>query len=122
MVDALSAGREFTVWDGPDINRIATPVLATDAAELIWRALEREVTGTLHCVGAEHIDRVSLARRAVAAYGLDETLLQVGAPPRQQRADPATTHASTRPTTARRLDVELPDVDKLLEGLAWAST
>jgi nucleoside-diphosphate-sugar epimerase len=41
----------------PDINRLATPVLATDAGELIWRALERGVTGILHCVGREHIDR-----------------------------------------------------------------
>ncbi len=40
VVDTLSAGRAFTVWDSPEINRLATPVLATDAAELIWRALD----------------------------------------------------------------------------------
>jgi len=121
VVDALSAGRAFTVWDAPDINRLATPVLATDAAALIWRALQRQLTGILHCVGCEHIDRVSLARRAVDAYGLDPELLAVG---------PATAHAERIPYdtrldathTAERLGVELPDVDRLLEGLACATT
>ncbi|MBE2315854.1 sugar nucleotide-binding protein [Solirubrobacter sp. CPCC 204708] len=121
VVDALSAGRPFTVWDSPDINRIATPVLATDAAELIWRALERRVTGILHCVGSEHVDRVSLARRAVEAYGLDMELLEVGAPPPQRERIPYDTRLDAT-ETARRLDVELPDVNRLLEGLAWAST
>lgn len=122
VVDALSAGREFTVWDAPSINRVATPVLATDAGELIWRALEREVTGTLHCVGSEHIDRVALARRAVEAFDLDPALLRVGAPPEPpaERIPVDTRLDATR--TAEVLDVELPDVSKLLEGLAWAST
>ena len=119
----MSAGREFTVWDDPRINRLATPVLATDAGELIWRALEREVTGTLHCVGAEHIDRVTLARRAVEHFDLDPELLP-GRPVRRSRLDeriPADTRLdATR--TAARLDVELPDVATLLEGLACATT
>lgn len=121
VVDALSAGREFTVWDAPDINRLATPVLATDAAELIWRALDVQATGILHCVGSEHIDRVALARRAVEAYGLDPDRLHVGPPPAQTERIPYDTRLdATR--TAQRLGVELPDVDALLKGLAWAST
>ena len=32
----------------------------TDAGELIWGALTREVTGVLHCCGGEHIDRIGL--------------------------------------------------------------
>ena len=54
----------------PGINALATPMLATDAAELIWRALEREVTGTCTACGAEHIDRVGAGaprRRALRA-------------------------------------------------------
>jgi dTDP-4-dehydrorhamnose reductase len=121
VLDALGAGRPFTVWDAPDINRLATPVLATDAAELIWRSLAREATGILHCVGAEHIDRVSLARRAVDAYGLDPELLTVGPPPPQRERIPVDTRLdATR--TAARLDVALPDIDHLLEGLACATT
>jgi dTDP-4-dehydrorhamnose reductase len=122
VVDALSAGRAFTVWDAPDINRVATPVLATDAGELIWRALEREVTGILHCVGCEHIDRVTLARRAVEHFGLDPELLRVGPPPEPpSERIPVDTRLDAT-CTAERLDVELPRVNELLEGLAWATT
>jgi len=122
VVDALSAGRAFTVWDSPEINRLATPVLATDAAELIWRALEREVTGTLHCVGGEHIDRVSLARRSVRAFDLDPDLLRIGPPPEPPRERIPVDTRLDGSQTARRLDAELPDVHRLLEGLACAST
>ena len=122
VVDALSAGREFTVWDDPRINRLATPVLATDAGELIWRALDRAVTGTLHCVGSEHIDRVTLARRAVEHFDLDPELLRVGPyeGPLRERIPTDTRLDATR--TAARLDAELPDVTTLLEGLACATT
>ena len=122
VVDALSAGREFTVWDSPDVNRIATPVLATHAGELIWRALERGVTGILHCVGSEHIDRVTLARRAVAAYGLDPELLKVGPPPEPPAERIPYDTRLDAAHTAELLDVELPDIATLLEGLACALT
>jgi dTDP-4-dehydrorhamnose reductase len=119
LVDALRDGRRFTVWDDPRLNTHATPTLAGDAAELIWRALERGVTGTLHCCGGEHADRVGLARRAVAAFELDEELLEVGAP------DPAALPAGAVPfdtrldgaKTAAALDAELPDLDTMLARL-----
>lgn len=81
LVRTLGAGETFTVWDGPGLNLLATPTLASDAAEQIWIALERGLTGTLHCCGGEHVHRVDLARRACALYGLDPALLTVGAPP-----------------------------------------
>ena len=115
VVDALREGRRFTVWDDPGLNTIATPILATDAAELIYAALERSATGTLHCVGSEHIDRVSLARRAVSAFGLDEDLLSVGPPQEPMNAPYDTSLDATR--TAETLGVTLPDVDALLQGL-----
>jgi dTDP-4-dehydrorhamnose reductase len=119
VVDALHAGTAFTVWDDPRINRLATPVLATDAARLIMRALERGVTGTLHCVGAEHVDRVQLARRAVRAFDLDEDLLRVGPP------DPGVFGGGAIPAdtrldasrTAAALGAELPDLDTTLSRL-----
>jgi dTDP-4-dehydrorhamnose reductase len=119
LVDALAAGRRFTVWDDPRINRLATPVLATDAAGLVGRALELGVTGTLHCVGAEHVDRVTLARRAVDAFALDGDLLDVGPP------DPGVFGAGAIPhdtrldatATAARLGVELPDLETTLARL-----
>jgi dTDP-4-dehydrorhamnose reductase len=129
LVEALRAGRAFTVWDGDGLNAIATPTLATDAAELIWRALERGVTGTLHCVGGEHADRVTLARRAVAAFGLDPELLRVGPPPADaipRGAIPYDTRLNAS-ATAVALGVRLPDLDTTLARLraeldaAWST-
>ena len=115
VVDALREGRQFTVWDDPGLNTIATPILATDAGELIYAALERNATGILHCVGSEHIDRVSLARRAVSAFGLDEALLSVGPPQERMNAPYDTSLDAAR--TAATLGVTLPSVEDLLTGL-----
>ena len=89
----------------PAINMLATPTLATDAGELIWRALEREATGVLHCCGGEHVDRVALARRAAAAFGLDPALrADRPAAGAARAARSPTTRGSTRarPRAARR--------------------
>jgi dTDP-4-dehydrorhamnose reductase len=119
VVEALHTGGRFTVWDDPRLNTIATPTLATDAGELIWRALEREALGVLHCCGGEHIDRVSLARRAVSAFALDADRLDVG-PPDQDAINAGgvprdTSLDATR--TAAALDAALPDVDTMLARL-----
>jgi dTDP-4-dehydrorhamnose reductase len=116
---ALSAGQRFTVWDGPGLNTLATPTLATDAAELIWRALELGRAGTLHCCGGEHADRLGLARRAAAAFGLDADLLDAGPPPAgavPAAAVPCDTRLDAR-ATAAALGVELPDLDTMLVRL-----
>ena len=119
LVEALRAGERFPVWDGPGLNTLATPTLATDAGELLWRALERRTTGILHCCGGEHADRVGLARRAAGAFDLDPGLLDVVAP------DPAGLPAGRVPVdtrldaaaTAAALGAELPDLDTTLARL-----
>ena len=119
LVDALRAGERFAVWDGPGINRLATPTLATDAARLVWRALEREVTGILHCCGGEHADRVGLARRAIEVFELDPDLLDVVAPPAAAipaGGVPRDTRLDAR-ATARALGVELPDLAPTVDRL-----
>jgi len=119
LVDALREGHRFTVWDDRRLNTLATPTLATDAAELIWRALELGATGILHCTGGEHADRVGLARRAVAAFGLDEELLDVG-PPDPAALGDAPVPFDTRldaTATAAALGAELPDLDTMLGRL-----
>jgi dTDP-4-dehydrorhamnose reductase len=119
LVEALRAGERFEVWDGAGLNQLATPTLATDAARLVWRALDGEVTGVLHCCGAEHVDRVGLARRAVEVFELDPELLDVVAPP----ADALGTEGIPRDTrldaraTGSALGVELPDLNAMLRRL-----
>ena len=119
LVQALRSGERFTLWDGPGLNQLATPTLATDAGRLVWRAIEREATGVLHCCGGEHADRITLARRAVEAFDLDPELLEVAVPPpdatggeripRDSRLDAS--------ATAARLGVELPGLDATLGRL-----
>jgi dTDP-4-dehydrorhamnose reductase len=115
-VDALSAGDRFTVWEGPGLNTLATPTLATHAGEMMWRALEREISGILHCCGGEHADRLTLARRAAAARGYDPELVQTGPPPPDAipaGGAPFDTRLDARATFAA-LGVEPPDLDTML--------
>jgi dTDP-4-dehydrorhamnose reductase len=119
VVAALRAGERFTVWESPDINCIATPTLASDAARLLWRVVEGGHEGILHCVGGESVDRVTLARRTAEAFGLDPGAIDVGPP------DPAAVDAMRAPydssldasATAARLGVELPSLDAMLGRL-----
>jgi dTDP-4-dehydrorhamnose reductase len=119
IVDALRAGRPFTVWESPRINEIATPTLASDAAELLWRLVERGLTGTFHCCGGEAVQRVELAWRTVAAFGLDPGLLRTGAPDFTVLEGGAVPHDTSldAAATAAVLGVELPGVDAMLARL-----
>jgi dTDP-4-dehydrorhamnose reductase len=115
-----SAGGRFTVWDGPGLNTLATPTLATHAGEMILRALELEVTGILHCCGSEHVDRVTLARRAAEAFGFDPELVVTGPPPADAipaGGAPYDTRLDNRATLAA-LDMEPLDLDSLFSACA----
>jgi dTDP-4-dehydrorhamnose reductase len=124
LVECLREGRVFTVWDGDGLNRRATPTLASDAAELVWQAVHRDVGGILHCCGGEHTDRVGLARRATDAFELDPDLLSVGpAPPEalwRGAAGAGVVPEDTRldaTATASALGVKLPNLDTMLARL-----
>ena len=117
LVEALRADRPFTVWESPAINTLATPTLATGAAELILLALEREVTGVLHCCGGEHVDRVGLARRAAAAFDLDPGLVRTGPPPAPPAMPVPYDTRLDATATAAALGAELPGLDTQLARL-----
>jgi dTDP-4-dehydrorhamnose reductase len=117
VVDSLRTGEPFTVWESDAINTLATPTLATGAGELIWRAIELEAYGVLHCCGGEHVDRVTLGRRAARAFGLDPALIRTAPPPEPPAgAVPYDTRLDAA-ATARALGVELPDLDTQLARL-----
>jgi dTDP-4-dehydrorhamnose reductase len=116
LVRALRAGERFTVWEGESINALATPTLASDAAELIARVVAGGHTGILHCCGGEAVDRRTLAERTVAAFGLDRDLLAFGPPPEPPFPVPYDTRLDAT-TTAATLGVELPDLDTQLARL-----
>ena len=119
LVHTLREGHRFTVWESPDINCVATPTLASDAAELVWRVLEGGHEGVLHCVGGEAVDRVTLARRTAEAFDLDPEMVDVGPPDPEavgtMRVPYDTSLDAT--ATAKRLGVELPDTDTMLARL-----
>jgi dTDP-4-dehydrorhamnose reductase len=119
IVDALRAGRRFTVWEDPALNSIATPTLASDAAEMMWRIASAGLSGTFHCCGGEAVDRATLARRTVEVFELDASLLDVGPPePGAVPSVPVPYDTSLEGSaTAAALDFELPDVRTILRRL-----
>lgn len=80
----LGAGQPFTVWEGPKLNMVATPTLASDAAERMWRIADRGLDGVFHCCGAEAIGRRDLALATARAWDLDPSLIRTGPPDGEQ--------------------------------------
>jgi dTDP-4-dehydrorhamnose reductase len=119
IVEALDAGRRFTVWESSAINSVASPVLATTAAELVHAIVERRLTGVFHCCGGEAIDRRSLALRVADAFGLDAGLLDFAPPPAAALPREPVPHDTSLsgPATEEALERRLPAVDALLDGL-----
>ena len=116
IVRALRAGERYTVWEGPEINNLATPTLAADAARLIRRIAEGGHRGVFHCCGGESVSRRELALRTVEAFGLDASLLDFGPPPDPGFPVPYDTRLDAS-RTAAALGVELPGVDEQLRRL-----
>lgn len=81
LVDALSAGREYTVWQDERINEVASPVAAAEIGARLHLALERHADGILHIVGADAVTRMELAEATCVAFDLDASLLRGGPVP-----------------------------------------
>ena len=116
IVRALRAGERFTVWESPEINGVATPTLASDAADLIARIAAGGHRGVFHCCGGESVSRRELALRTAEVFGLDADLLEFGPPPEQPWAIPYDTRLDAT-ATAAALGAELPGLDDQLRRL-----
>lgn len=117
MIDEVSEGRPFTVWESDRINMVATPSLASESAEMILAIGARRLTGVFHCCGADGIGRMDLARLACDVFDLDPDLVRSGPP------DPAAMPGApipydttiTSPRTGELLDRNPTPVSQLLE-------
>ncbi len=81
IVDALSEGRPFTVWEADDINNVASPSLASECGRIMHAiAALDDPTGIFHCCGSETVTRRSLAEATCDVFALDPSLLRYGPP------------------------------------------
>ena len=81
LVDTLAVGGRFLVWEDPEINSVATPIVSTEIGALLGLAVEKRLDGVLHLAGATVVTRRELALTACEVFGLDPGLLDFGPPP-----------------------------------------
>jgi dTDP-4-dehydrorhamnose reductase len=119
VVERLRNGERFGVWESDSINMVATPTLASDAAELMWRIFERDLDGIFHCCGGESVDRRTLATRAAQVFQLDAALLDLGVEPPPEALPAAIPHDTSLDATrtAALLGAEPPDVTEMLRRM-----
>ena len=67
LVDALRAGRPFTVPS----DQVITPTDAGSLSRAVVELVERGLRGTFHVAGPERLARTEFAQRVVAAFDLD---------------------------------------------------
>ena len=118
IVDALSGGDPFTVWESPHINMRATPSLASESAGLILDVGVRRLSGIFHCCGADAVTRMDLARLTCSVFDFDASLVATGPPPENALGGariPRDT-SITAPRTSRLLDREPTPLRALLES------
>ena len=116
LVDALEDGCHFTVWEGDDINSIASPSLGAHCGEVMRAVVAGGHDGIFHCCGADSVTRRQLAEAAVDVFELDRSLLEFGPAPREAFAGqriPYDTSVSAL-ATSERLGTPLLSLDELL--------
>lgn len=85
IVDALRAGKPYTVFEGEGVNLVATPSLASEIAATVNRIITRKATGCFHAVADDAIHRRDLALLVCDVYGFDPALIVTGPPDDAQR-------------------------------------
>ena len=105
LVNALSAGQKFSVWEAANINMVASPSLASECADVMWRiASDHDADGIFHCCGSESTGRMELAELACDVFELDPRLLRSGRPdPLSMPASPIPYDTSLAVTRTREV-------------------
>jgi dTDP-4-dehydrorhamnose reductase len=124
IVDALERGEPFTVWEGDEINSVASPSLASMCGEVMRAIVARGATGIFHCCGSEAASRRELAEAAVRAFGLDRSLLRFGPAPPEALVGQRIPHDTSLSAvaTAERLGTPLLSIAEILEGYRFERT
>jgi dTDP-4-dehydrorhamnose reductase len=80
LIQTLQKGERFDLWtQGEQLNRFATPTLATDACEMMLKIIGQNATGIFHCCGAEGLSRQDVVERTAKAFSLDSSLIREAA-------------------------------------------
>lgn len=118
IVDALERGEPFTVWEGDELNSVASPSLAAMCGEVIRAILAQRAEGIFHCCGSDAVSRRELAEATVAMFELDRALLRFGPAPREAFAGQRIPHDTSISATAtsERLGVPLLSIDEILQA------
>ena len=119
LVEALRAGRRFLVWEDPEINSVATPIVSPEIGALLGRAVDRGLDGVLHFAGGTVVTRRELALATCEVFELDPSLLDFGPPPDEARLPapvPYDTSMAAEVTMAR-LDAQTHPLDVQLRAL-----
>jgi dTDP-4-dehydrorhamnose reductase len=118
IVDALERGEPFTVWEGEELNTVASPSLAAMCGEVIRAILARRADGIFHCCGSDAVSRRELAEATVDVFELDRSLLRFGPAPVESFAGQRIPHDTSisAMATAERLGTPLLSIDEILHA------
>lgn len=118
IVDALEQGHPFTVWEGDELNSVASPSLGAMCGEVMRTVVNTGSRGIFHCCGSESTTRRELAEATVDAFGLDRSLLTFGAAPSESFAGQRIPHDTSisAVSTSERLGTPLLSVAEILES------
>ncbi len=114
LVEALEGGRRFGVWESDRINMVASPSLASECAEVMWKIAATKSTGIFHACGAGATSRMELALLACDVFDLDPELV-VATPPDPEPGFPIPYDTSLAVRRTREvLDYDPPTIAELL--------
>lgn len=118
IVDHLERGEPFTVWEGAELNSVASPSLGAMCGEVMRAAVAQRKTGIFHCCGSEFTTRRELAEATVAAFDLDPSLLRFGDAPVEAFAGQTIPHDTSLSavSTSERLGTPLLSLAQILEA------
>jgi dTDP-4-dehydrorhamnose reductase len=114
----------FVVWEGDDINGVASPSLGAMCGEVMRHIVAGRHSGIFHCCGSASTTRRELANATVDVFGLDRSLLRFGPAPAEAFAGqriPFDTSVSAV-ATAERLGTPLLCLDELLTAFRHERT